>query len=87
MGWKVLFLALTIASNFATTYLLGMKSDVIRQKFHELHNAGVTHADIAKQLGISPRTVTNWAREMRLPRRKGGPRRERWIPGRSPKIG
>jgi transposase len=87
MGWKVVFLALTIASNFATSYLLSMKSDLIRQKFHELHSAGLTHAEITKELGISLRTASNWAREMRLPRRKGGPRRERWMPGRSPKIG
>jgi len=63
-----------------------MKSDAIRQKFHELHRAGVTHADIAKQLGISPRTVTNWAREMGLPRRKGGPCQKRWMPDKRLKI-
>jgi len=63
-----------------------MKSDLIRQKFHELHNAGVTHADIAKQLGVSPRTVTNWAREMGLPRRRGGPRCKRWMPRKGPEI-
>jgi len=63
-----------------------MKSDLIRQEFHELHNSGVTHTDIAKQLGISPRTVTNWTREMALPRRKSGPRRVRWMPRKEPKI-
>jgi hypothetical protein len=64
-----------------------MKSDLIRQEFHELRNAGVTHTDIAKRLGISPRTASNWTREMALPRRKGGPRRVRWVPGVKPKIG
>ena len=80
MGWKVVLLALIIASNFATTRLLGMKSDLIRQKFHELHSAGLPYADITKQLGISPRTVSNWVREMGLPRRTGGPRQKRWMP-------
>jgi hypothetical protein len=80
-GWKVRLFALTIASTFATTYFLGMKSDVIRQKFHELHSAGLTHAEITKRIGISPRTASNWARQMGLPRRRGGPRRrKRWLP-------
>ena len=63
-----------------------MKSDLIREEFHELRNAGVTHTDIAKRLGISPRTVTNWTREMGLPRRKGGPQHDRWMPRKEPKI-
>jgi hypothetical protein len=85
-GWKVHLLALTIASNFATSCFLGMKSDLIRQKFHELHSAGLPYSEITKQLGISPRTASNWVQEMGLPRRKGGPRRKRWIPGTKPKI-
>jgi transposase len=64
-----------------------MKSDAIRKMFCERHMAGVLYRDIAKTLGISPRTASNWAREMGLPRRKGGPRRDRWTPGTKPKIG
>ena len=64
-----------------------MKSDLIRQKFHELHSAGRPYADITKELGISLRTAGNWAREMGLPQRNGGPRRQRWVPGNKPKIG
>ena len=63
-----------------------MKSDLIRQKFHELHNAGLTHAEIAKELGISQRTASNWAKEMGLPRRRGGPRRKKWMPEERLKI-
>ena len=64
-----------------------MKSDLVRQKFHELHSAGLPYADITKELGISLRTASNWAREMWLPERTGGPRRKRWMPGNKPKIG
>jgi len=63
-----------------------MKSDLIRQKFHELHSAGLPYADIAKELGICKRTAGNWAREMGLLRRGGGPRRQRWVPGKKPEI-
>jgi hypothetical protein len=63
-----------------------MKSDLIRQKFHELHSAGLTYADITKELAISPRTASNWAREMGLPRRRGGPRQKRWMPDKRLKI-
>ena len=64
-----------------------MKSNLIRQKFHELHSAGLTHVEITQQLGISPRTASNWAREMGLPRRKSGPRKKRWMPDKRLKIG
>jgi transposase len=64
-----------------------MKSDLIRQKFHELHCAGLPYSEITEQLGISLRTASNWAKEMGLLRRKGGPRRKRWMPGRPVKIG
>jgi hypothetical protein len=55
--------------------------------FCERHMAGVLYRDIAGELGISPRTASNWAREMGLPRRKGGPRRDRWTPSTKPRIG
>lgn len=64
-----------------------MKSDAIRQMFCKRHVAGVLYRDIAKELGISLRTAANWAQEMGLPRRSGGPRRQRWMPGKKPKIG
>lgn len=64
-----------------------MKSDAIRQMFCERHLAGVLYRDICQQLGISLRTAANWAQEMGLQRRKGGPRRKRWIPSTEPKIG
>jgi transposase len=63
-----------------------MKSDLIRQKFHEFHSAGLTYAEITKELGISLRTASNWAEEMGLPRRTGGPRRQKWMPGKKPEI-
>jgi hypothetical protein len=77
----------TISADFSNTEILGMKSDLIRQKFHELYSAGLPYADITKELGISKRTAGNWAREMELPRRTRGPRRQRWVPGKAPKIG
>jgi transposase len=64
-----------------------MKSDTIRSKFYELYTAGVTYEEIVEELGISMRTASNWAQEMGLPRRRGGPRRQRWVPGKAPKIG
>jgi len=64
-----------------TTEFIGMKSDAIRQLFCERHWAGVPYRDIAKELGISLRTASNWAWEMGLPRRRGGPTRQRWMPG------
>jgi len=64
-----------------------MKSDTIRSKFYELYISGVTYSEIVEELGISLRTAGNWAREMELPRRNGGPRRKRWMPGNKPKIG
>ena len=73
--------------NPPTTRTISMKSDAIRQMFCERHLAGGSYSDIAKELGISLRTASNWAREMRLPRRTGGPRRDRWMPGTKPKIG
>lgn len=64
-----------------------MKSDAIRQLFCERYSAGVPYRDICRELGISKRTAGNWAREMGLPRRSGGPRRQRWVPGKKPEIG
>jgi transposase len=66
---------------------LSMKSDAIRQLFYERHLAGASYRDIAKELGISLRTASNWAQEMKLPRRRGGPRRQKWMPSKKPKIG
>jgi transposase len=63
-----------------------MKSNAIRQMFCERHLAGVLYRDISKELEISLRTASNWAQEMGLPRRKGGPR-QRWTPNKKPKIG
>jgi len=63
-----------------------MKSNAIRQMFCERHLAGVSYKDIAKELGISLRTASYWAREMGLTRRTGGPRRKKWMPGNKPKI-
>jgi len=64
-----------------------MWSDTIRSKFYELYTAGVTYTDIVEELGISKRTAGNWAQEMGLPRRRGGSRRQRWMPGNKPKVG
>jgi hypothetical protein len=64
-----------------------MKSDAMRQLFCERHLAGVPYRNICRELQISLRTASNWAREMGLPRRKGGPRRQRWVPGNKPKMG
>ena len=63
-----------------------MKSDAIRQMFCERHMDGVLYKDIAKELGISLRTASNWAEEMGLTRRTGGPRRQKWMPGKKPEI-
>jgi hypothetical protein len=63
-----------------------MKSDAVRQIFSERHWAGVPYWDICRELEISLRTASNWAREMGLPRRKGGPRRKRWMPEKRLKI-
>jgi transposase len=63
-----------------------MKSNAIRQMFCERHLAGALYSDIAKELGISLRTASNWAHEMGLPRRTGGPRRQRWTPDKKPKT-
>lgn len=63
-----------------------MKSDTIRSKFYELYTAGVTYKRIVEELGISLRTAGNWAREMGLSPRKGGPRRQRWMPDKKPEI-
>ncbi len=57
-----------------------MKSDTIRSKFYELYTSGVTYDEIVGELGVSKRTARNWAREMRLPRRRSGPHRKRWMP-------
>lgn len=64
----------------STIETLGMKSDLIRQMFCERHSAGVPYQDICRELEISLRTAGNWAREMGLPRRRGGPSRRRWMP-------
>jgi transposase len=64
-----------------------MKSDAMRKLFCERHMAGVLYRDIAKELEISLRTASNWAQEMGLPRRHGGPRRQRWTPRKKLKIG
>lgn len=69
-----------------TTEPFGMRSDVIRQMFCERYMAGVLYKDICRELGISPRTAGYWAKEMGLPRRIGGPRQERWMPGKKPGI-
>lgn len=61
-----------------------MKSDAIRQMFCERHMAGVLYKDIANELGISLRTAGYWAEEMGLPRRRGGPRRQKWMPEGTP---
>lgn len=66
---------------------MDMKPDAIRQLFYERHLAGFPYKDIAKELGISLRTLGYWAAEMGLPRRRGGPCRQRWVPGRKPEIG
>jgi len=63
-----------------------VKSNAIRQMFCERHLAGVLYRDIAKDLGISLRTASNWAHEMGLTRRTGGPRRQRWTPDKLPKA-
>ena len=63
-----------------------MKSDTIRSKFYELYTSGVSYNEIVEEIGVSKRTASNWAREMGLPRRKGGPRRQKWMPDKkSPK--
>lgn len=77
----------TIKATFMPTQSLCMKSDLNRQKFHELYTAGVTYDEIAEALGISKRTASNWAREMALTRRRGGPCRDRWVPNKKQKIG
>jgi hypothetical protein len=64
-----------------------MKSDSIRQLFCERYLTGIPYSDICRELRISRRTAGNWAREMELTPRKGGPRRERWVPGKRLKIG
>jgi hypothetical protein len=65
---------------------MDMKSDAIRQLFYERQLAGVPYRDICRELGISKRTAGNWAREMGLPRRRGGPSRQRWMPDKGLKI-
>jgi len=69
----------TIAAKLSTA-TLGMKSDAIRQLFCERYLAGVPYGEIAKELGVSLRTLGYWANEMGLTRRKGGPRLDRWMP-------
>jgi transposase-like protein len=64
-----------------------MKSDAIRQLFCERYLAGIPYSDICRELGISKRTAGNWAREMGLRRRRGGPHRHRWVPGKRRKSG
>jgi hypothetical protein len=54
--------------------------------FCQRHVAGVPYGDICRELGISKRTAGYWAREMGLPRRNGGPRRDRWMPDKKLKI-
>jgi hypothetical protein len=63
-----------------------MKSDAIRQLFCEHYLAGIPYRDICREIRISKRTAGNWAREMGLPRRRGGPRRQRWLPGNKAEI-
>lgn len=64
-----------------------MKSDMLRQTFWERYTAGVPYRNICRELEISSRTASNWAREMGLPRRKGGPSlHDRWMPLKEPKI-
>jgi hypothetical protein len=76
-----------IAASFPTTGTVSMNSDAIRRLFCERYLAETPYRDICRELGISKRTAGNWAREMGLPRRNGGPRRERWAPGNKRKIG
>jgi hypothetical protein len=64
-----------------------MKSDAIRRLFCDRYLVGIPYMDICRELGISKRTAGNWAREMELTRRRGGPRRPRWVPGKKPEIG
>ena len=63
-----------------------MKSDFIRQRFHLLYSAGLPYAEITKELEISLRTASNWAQGMGLPRRTGGSRRQKWMPGKKSRI-
>jgi hypothetical protein len=86
-GSVAAILRATISANFRDTETLVMKSDAIRQLFCERYLAGIPYMDICRELGISLRTAGNWAREMALPQRTGGPRRKRWMPGKAPKIG
>ena len=74
-----------MSADFSNSETIGMKSDGIRQLFWERYLAGVPYRDICRELGISKRTAGNWAREMGLPRRRGGPRLDRWMPEISPK--
>jgi len=75
------------SADFSNSKTIDMKSDVIRQLFWERYSAGVPYRDICRELGICKRTAGNWAREMGLTRRKGGARRERWMPSHKPKVG
>ena len=63
-----------------------MKANAIRQLFWERYSAEVPYRDICRELGICKRTAGNWARQMALPRRRGGPRGDRWMPEIKPKI-
>jgi hypothetical protein len=74
------------SAEFSNSKTIDMKSDVIRQLFWERYSTGVPYRDICRELGISKRTAGNWAREMALPRRRGGPRLDRWSPEIKPKI-
>jgi hypothetical protein len=76
----------TIRADFSNTEILGMKSDATRQLFFERYTAGICYADLCRELRISRRTASNWVREMGLPQRRGGPRRQRWMPDKKPKI-
>ena len=84
--WVAAISEATISASFPAAEILSMKSDAARQTFYERYSAGVPYRDICRELGICKRTAGNWARQMALPRRRGGPRCDRWMPGKKPEI-
>jgi len=75
-----------VAASLANTKTMGLKSDAIRQLFCARSLAGIPYTDISKERRVSLRTLSYWANEMGLPRQKAGPRRQRWMPEKKPKI-
>ena len=43
-----------------------------RQRYAELHAAGVSYPEMSRELGVSERVLYLFRREMHLPRRKRG---------------